>query len=207
MSVLVADGEETGAPLSPKTPQRSRSGSIGDFEGFEWPELIGLEDLLLDSGQLTPNSKHRECPPELHQIPSDIPDDLARILKQSVDTDPFAGQNAEGDDASAAARSLSRDEVTTPTMTASSLDGRSASGNISPFELSKQSTKGSYDAPSQLFSQFSFSNYGRNNSASTSSQSKGSTSTKRSTLGRLSLKTSSDGVSIKSRMKERFTFR
>ncbi|KMQ46791.1 hypothetical protein HL42_2480 [Trichophyton rubrum] len=64
----------------------------------EWPELVGLEDLLLDNGQLPSHRADRPCPQELHVFPDDVSPELLQIISQPLDTErppKSAGQHGE----------------------------------------------------------------------------------------------------------------
>ncbi|KDB25982.1 hypothetical protein H109_02182 [Trichophyton interdigitale MR816] len=64
----------------------------------EWPELDGLEDLLLDNGQLPSHRADRPCPQELHVFPDDVSPELLQIISQPLDTErppKSAGQHSE----------------------------------------------------------------------------------------------------------------
>ncbi|KAK2865254.1 hypothetical protein FQN49_003759 [Arthroderma sp. PD_2] len=53
----------------------------------EWPELDGLEELLLDNGQLPSHRADRPCPQELHTFPDDISPELLQIINQPLEPD------------------------------------------------------------------------------------------------------------------------
>ncbi|EFR04310.1 IBR domain-containing protein [Nannizzia gypsea CBS 118893] len=53
----------------------------------EWPELVGLEDLLLDNGQLPSHRADRPCPQELHVFPDDVSPELLQIISQPLETE------------------------------------------------------------------------------------------------------------------------
>ncbi|KAK2739272.1 hypothetical protein FQN57_006607 [Myotisia sp. PD_48] len=72
--------------LSPSTPEVAD----GSTALSKWPELVGLEELLFDDGQLPMRETNAPYPAELQHIPEDITSEvLARIVKQSlIETPP-----------------------------------------------------------------------------------------------------------------------
>lgn len=76
------------------------SNDADDDDNFSgWPHLVGLEDEDLDFNYSQQTLwKSRRCPAELHHLPDDYTEEIARIIKESVVPDLYFSQTANGDD-------------------------------------------------------------------------------------------------------------
>ncbi|KAM5442723.1 hypothetical protein MferCBS31731_002106 [Microsporum ferrugineum] len=97
-------------------------GPVDDADRLaEWPELVGLEDLLLDNGQLPSHRADRPCPQELHIFPEDVSQELLQIINQPLETDRPSkgslGSHRENDGGRSPPPSSSYPHGTTPART------------------------------------------------------------------------------------------
>ncbi|KAF3480762.1 IBR domain-containing protein [Arthroderma uncinatum] len=146
----------------------------------EWPELVGLEDLLLDNGQLPSHLADRPYPQELHVFPDDVSAELLHIINQPLEADqptkPPVLSEGNGDRQS---------QLSSHSLSAPAADGRSSTPVRPHTAVAK-------DPPRDILSERCLSP----ESASS-----------KSAFGRTAAKPSKEPKNLKSRLLERNSFR
>ena len=100
------------------------SNDADDDENFlGWPHLVGLDDGDLDFNYSQQTLwKSRRCPPELGHLPDGCPDEIARIVRESVAPDLYFSHTA---DSNAAAEHLNQQQPPPTDECSTSLGSRS----------------------------------------------------------------------------------